>query len=407
MKKIVLFDMLVVVGIVLAVWVFFLRGGSDNVVGIGSMANSQQPLSNEPDGSSVYGTIRKRGTSEAIAEVTVRAVNRANGETTAVQNAADGQYRISVPSGEYVVSAQAEGYELSIVESVGVHSHALQDIELVPKGKAAPPPGPGNPEGYIFGLGAQNEAEVRVILAVHGEDITEIVSIMPVNLSGEGLSVYYRDGQATAVYVGSFLGEPAWEVRFSDGRIIFVQRKCGNIVKKAEVISVVSQPSQQQQQQQQIVIIQPLPPAAPMFTPVPSTATPRPTKTPVPPTATSVPPAPTATPRPTNTPFPTETPTPKTLFVVLRPEPNAGFAPLNGVDLVVDVSGTAAGPISYSLDCTNNGSWERQVTISDAYFRAVDLCSYPSPGEFRARIQVIREGLTVEGVSVLVVVPPQ
>ena len=146
----------------------------------------------------------------------------------------------------------------------------------------------------------------------------------------------------------------------------------------------------------------------PTKTPVPtSTNTPTPTHTPtLTPTQT-----PTNTPTPTNTitatptNTPTQTPT-STLYVSLLADPNAGEAPLNNVDLIVEVSGTATGVIEYKLDCTNDGIWEEENITNNSSWHAVNICSYSDPGEYSAKVRVKRGGLTVEGTSTILVLAP-
>jgi len=148
------------------------------------------------------------------------------------------------------------------------------------------------------------------------------------------------------------------------------------------------------------------------FTPT-LTYTPTPTRTPTPtpihtftPTRTPTN-TPTLTPTPTNTITTTPTPTPtSTLHVSLLADPNAGEAPLNNVDLIVEVNGTATGLIEYQLDCTNDGIWEEENTTNSSSWHAVNICSYSEPGEYSAKARVKRGGLTVEGTSTILVLEP-
>ena len=82
----------------------------------------------------------------------------------------------------------------------------------------------------------------------------------------------------------------------------------------------------------------------------------------------------------------------KTLSVALSANPNAGCAPLNNVSFTADVSGTAKGNVTYYFDCTNNGTWNRIYTSWGSSYTASKICSYPSVGNYTARIQVEREG---------------
>jgi PKD repeat protein len=89
-----------------------------------------------------------------------------------------------------------------------------------------------------------------------------------------------------------------------------------------------------------------------------------------------------------------------TLGVTLRTVPTMGTAPLNDVDLVADVTGSAAGTINYKLYCNWNGDdtdWRnaatsRQVngTTTDP-LRVNDLCDYPDPGTYYPKVVVERD----------------
>ncbi len=86
------------------------------------------------------------------------------------------------------------------------------------------------------------------------------------------------------------------------------------------------------------------------------------------------------------------------LSVTLSANPSSGFAPLNDVDLTATVSGTATGPITYRFDCTNDGSFEQVISnTSQTSVTAVDLCDYPNPGNFTAKVKVERNNLAFEG----------
>ena len=65
--------------------------------------------------------------------------------------------------------------------------------------------------------------------------------------------------------------------------------------------------------------------------------------------------------------------------------------PANGVDLKATVSGTMFGTMNYKFDCTNNGTWEREVnnTTTNPY-TAVDLCDYTATGTYIAKVHVDR-----------------
>ncbi|MBI4359254.1 MAG: hypothetical protein HY577_01600 [Candidatus Nealsonbacteria bacterium] len=96
----------------------------------------------------------------------------------------------------------------------------------------------------------------------------------------------------------------------------------------------------------------------------------------------------------TNTPVPTATLAPPTLSVSLAPQPNTGSAPLTS-SLIANVSGTATGDIVYSFDCTGDGAWEYVSTSSSS--SATASCTYLTPGNYRPKVQVVRQGLTIIG----------
>ena len=111
-------------------------------------------------------------------------------------------------------------------------------------------------------------------------------------------------------------------------------------------------------------------------------------------------PSPIASPSPT--PVASPSPSPTTLSVVLsgrvlstQPFSSisvSGTAPLNGVDLQGDVSGTATGNIRYRFDCTNDGTFERDTTTILDPFAVADLCNYSTAGSYTARVTVDRGG---------------
>ncbi len=88
------------------------------------------------------------------------------------------------------------------------------------------------------------------------------------------------------------------------------------------------------------------------------------------------------------------TPTP-TLFCSLSSNPSSGTAPLNNVDLIADVSGTATGNIIYKFDCTDSTIWNHtsSATSNDPY-TAANLCDYSSEGNYTIKAEVTREGIT-------------
>jgi hypothetical protein len=391
----------------------------------------------------IYGFARERE-GRGISGAVVRAVSWPEAEVTEIRSREDGFYEIFVPrEGEYVLAAQAQGFELSILpERIKVQSRIEQDIELAPEGQVGPAPGLNNPEGYIFGQGAQSEAEAKIVVAAHGllnED--EITDIKEVSLSGDSLAIYYRQGQATSTYPGSFEAEPAWEVRLSAGGPVYVQKKCANIVTVIErevVVVVVTATPLPVIPTGEVWTATPVPtptmtstPIAPSATPVVCTPTPTcipptpvptstftPTLTPVPPTSTLTPtktPTLTATPTPTLTPTPTwtltVTPTqvPPTIWGSIRVEPDSGFGQILDADVIAEIiGGTATGPINYFFDCTSDGIWDRQViATNETSYRAVDLCDYLVPGEYIATVLIEREGVSGGANAHILVLPSQ
>ncbi|MDP2637127.1 MAG: hypothetical protein Q8P03_00745, partial [bacterium] len=104
----------------------------------------------------------------------------------------------------------------------------------------------------------------------------------------------------------------------------------------------------------------------------------------------------------TSTP-PPPPPAAATLSVILTPIPSSGIAPLNNVDMKADVSGTATGTIDYRFDCTNNGPYEFETIISSTTLTKADLCDYPTPGTYTARVFARRGGITAQDTAIIVV----
>jgi hypothetical protein len=83
--------------------------------------------------------------------------------------------------------------------------------------------------------------------------------------------------------------------------------------------------------------------------------------------------------------------------------PASGNAPLEDVDILATVSGTATGDITYKFDCTSDGSWERTVTTSSTSYTATDLCDYYSTGVYTVKVSAERGGLLIQGTINVVV----
>jgi len=94
----------------------------------------------------------------------------------------------------------------------------------------------------------------------------------------------------------------------------------------------------------------------------------------------------------------------KTLSVSLTANPFSGIAPLNNVDLTATVSGISKGTINYIFYCnrTDNGT---NITLDYAKrvnntkqnpYTTTDVCSYSSPGQYRAKVIVENGKLAAE-----------
>ncbi len=71
----------------------------------------------------------------------------------------------------------------------------------------------------------------------------------------------------------------------------------------------------------------------------------------------------------------------------------SGTAPLNGVDIQASVGGTAIGRITYRFDCTNDGTYESNLTTDSNPEQINDLCSYQTAGNYLAAVRVERAGV--------------
>lgn len=79
-------------------------------------------------------------------------------------------------------------------------------------------------------------------------------------------------------------------------------------------------------------------------------------------------------------------PAPQTLTASLSASPSSITAG-QSVALKADVGGTAQGTIHYQFDCTNNGSYEVDVTNTTNPY-TTNSCNYSSPGTYTARVHV-------------------
>ncbi len=89
---------------------------------------------------------------------------------------------------------------------------------------------------------------------------------------------------------------------------------------------------------------------------------------------------------------------PQTLSVALNALPSSGNAPLNGVDLTANVSGSAEGNINYTFYCNRSDSGVNITSPyalkidgrSEASYLASDICSFGSAGVYSAKVIVER-----------------
>lgn len=96
--------------------------------------------------------------------------------------------------------------------------------------------------------------------------------------------------------------------------------------------------------------------------------------------------------------------TARTLTVGLSASPNSGVAPLNGVDLTANILGTATGNSNIRFDCTNDGTYDiTRNNISDTRHVEADACNYSTAGEYTAKVEVTRGGLTSTATTLITV----
>jgi uncharacterized repeat protein (TIGR01451 family) len=88
--------------------------------------------------------------------------------------------------------------------------------------------------------------------------------------------------------------------------------------------------------------------------------------------------------------------TDKTLDATLTTNPKSGCVSLKNVDLTADaalVGGSASDEITYSFDCTNDGTYEKTVTTTARKYTAADLCTYATKGSYTAAVKATAIGL--------------
>ncbi len=104
----------------------------------------------------------------------------------------------------------------------------------------------------------------------------------------------------------------------------------------------------------------------------------------------------------------------QTLAVSLTANPASGNAPLTGVDLTADISGTAIGAINYIFYCNRADSgtnvtsgWARQIEGTNVDpFTANDVCNYTVSGTYTAKVIVERGTAAAEDRIVINVSQP-
>lgn len=74
----------------------------------------------------------------------------------------------------------------------------------------------------------------------------------------------------------------------------------------------------------------------------------------------------------------------------------SGLLPLEGVDFKLDVSGNTSGSIVYKVDCTADGSWDKELKSAETLMVMENACDYPALGSYRARLRAERSGLSAE-----------
>ncbi|MBI2625377.1 MAG: hypothetical protein HYW70_03545 [Candidatus Nealsonbacteria bacterium] len=100
-----------------------------------------------------------------------------------------------------------------------------------------------------------------------------------------------------------------------------------------------------------------------------------------------------------------------TLFVTLTASASSGPAPLNGVDLTADVSGTAAGTINYTFYCDRSDSGTNIASGYDVQYNSIvavskeadDACNYLSSGTYHPKVIAERESKIAEARAEIIV----
>lgn len=99
--------------------------------------------------------------------------------------------------------------------------------------------------------------------------------------------------------------------------------------------------------------------------------------------------------------------TTQTLTATLSANPNSGQEPLTGVDLSVNILGSATGNSTIRFDCNNDGTYDiTRSNISGNQYTEVDACNYSSAGNYNAKVEVTRGGLTSTATAPIFVTSP-
>jgi len=86
-----------------------------------------------------------------------------------------------------------------------------------------------------------------------------------------------------------------------------------------------------------------------------------------------------------------------TYTVTLRAAPSAGRSPLNGVDLVSTLNQAPVGAVQYTFDCGNGVT--KIVSDTAVSHAEANMCDYPTPGTYTARVSAQGTGWTANGTA--------
>lgn len=92
-----------------------------------------------------------------------------------------------------------------------------------------------------------------------------------------------------------------------------------------------------------------------------------------------------------------------TISVSVSTSPTSGTAPLKDVAITGNAGGTATGDITYKLDCTNDGTYEQEITNSTDPYTFTTKCSYSTAGSYTPKVHVTRQKLTASNTATVTV----